>query len=694
MKSLNFLFALTLSGLLATLTSCSAIQQNTGAKNGLLDLSHCSFQQPERLNGQWLASWGQIVPPGGTYTGKTVKLPASFQAQGFSSYGKVTYHLDLRLPPKTRVWTIRIPSILTTYRLWINNNLAAQAGNFGPPEIPADVVRWVTFTTDSDSIKPLNLTLQVANHNFYIGGVLYSLSIGPEPLMRTQQLQETGLDYFLAGALLLILVWYLGMGLANSSSRNILWLGLFGLVAMVRITTTSSPLWSQFSFIPWEIQKKLEFLILNAGSIPLLVYLKYNFPREVSSKLLFFLSIPLSLLGFCFFLLPVKWTGPLLLPSEILSILSILIILERLIIAAIRHRPNAFIFTLSMLLVGLAAVNDTFRSFQMSPFPYVLREAFLAFLLVQGWVQAQAIRSNFRLSEQRGRELERINTNIARFFPNDFLKLLEKRRLQDVQLGEYHTKELCILFCDIRNFTALAETLPPEKTFRLLNAYFSNIGPVIRHHGGFIDKYIGDGIMALFPNGAQAGIVAATAIQASLQVYNSHRANSGYAPLSVGCGIFSGTVTIGTIGETQRLETTVISDVVNLASRLESLTKLFGQGTLTTLSILDEVDTSHLSWRYAGVVRVYGKKQPLEVAHVWTGLDERTCELFSNTKTIFEEGLAYYRTGQLEQAQENFLSVLKQHPEDAGARYYSQRIKTLLTFGLPENWDAVEDQLK
>ncbi len=680
--------------LLFSLSSCALKPQEITAKQGYLDLSAYSFEQPARLDGEWVAAWGQIVSPEAAFTGSPALLPASFQAQGHPAQSQVTYQLKLRVPPGNRLWTLRIPSILTAYRLWVDKQLVAQAGKLGQPIIPADTVQWATFSTPSGTEAPLTLTLQVENSEFYIGGVLYSLTLGPEPLMKALQGQQSGLDFFLVGALFLVLIWYIGMGLANSASRNILWLGLFGVVAILRIIATSAPVWSLFSGIPWEIQKKCEFLILNAGSIPLLIYIRKSFPQEFSAKLITILSLPLAILGLLFLLFPVSLTGPLLLPSEVISILSLVFVLVILIQATLRRRPGAWIFLISLVLVGIAAVNDTLHSFQLSPFPYLLREVFLAFLLVQGLVQAQAIRATFRLSEDRGRELERINANIARFFPNDFLRLLDKRRLQDVYLGEYHTKELCILFCDIRNFTALAETLPPEKTFRLLNAYFSQIGPVIRHHGGFIDKYIGDGIMALFPNGPQAGILAASAIQASVQVYNHHRANSGYSPLTVGCGLYSGTVTIGTIGEAQRLETTVISDVVNLASRLESLTKVFGQGTLTTLSVLDQVDISKLSWRYAGVVKVYGKKQPQEVVHIWNGLEERTSELFNITKSTFEQGLAAYRTGQLEQAQTAFKEVLAQHPEDAGARYYFQRIQTLLTFGLPENWDAVEEQLK
>jgi len=186
-------------------------------------------------------------------------------------------------------------------------------------------------------------------------------------------------------------------------------------------------------------------------------------------------------------------------------------------------------------------------------------------------------------------QLRAINASATRFVPAEFLKLLGKSNLTDLRLGDWQRIRLAVLFADIRGFTALSETMTPEENFRFINSYLSRMGPVIRRHRGFIDKYIGDGIMALFPRSAQNALDAAIAMQKEMQVYNRHRANCGYAPVRIGIGIHFGDTIIGTIGENERIEVTVISDTVNVASRLESLSKRYGAGILVSGDVLAQL---------------------------------------------------------------------------------------------------------
>lgn len=99
--------------------------------------------------------------------------------------------------------------------------------------------------------------------------------------------------------------------------------------------------------------------------------------------------------------------------------------------------------------------------------------------------------------------LSKINIAYARFVPREFLRFLEKESIVDVKLGDQVQKEMTVLFSDIRSFTSLSESMSPKENFNFLNSYLKRVGPVIRNHNGFIDKYIGDAIMALFPDSAQ-----------------------------------------------------------------------------------------------------------------------------------------------------------------------------------------------
>src|SRR5690606_11054959 len=127
----------------------------------------------------------------------------------------------------------------------------------------------------------------------------------------------------------------------------------------------------------------------------------------------------------------------------------------------------------------------------------------------------------------------------------------------------------------IKDFTRLSEALSPKEAFDFINTFLGVVSPVIREHGGFIDKFIGDAIMALFPGPADQAVTAAVAMMDALKSLNIDRELKGLEPIRVGTGLHTGELMLGTIGEEMRMEGTVISDVVNTASRMEGLTKLF-----------------------------------------------------------------------------------------------------------------------
>ncbi len=183
-------------------------------------------------------------------------------------------------------------------------------------------------------------------------------------------------------------------------------------------------------------------------------------------------------------------------------------------------------------------------------------------------------------------ELRLTLNSYSRFVPREFLKCLNKQNILDVRLGDQALKEMTILFSDIRSFTSLSEKMTPRESFNFLNSYLKRMNPFIWNNNGFIDKYIGDAIMALFPDGEESALSAAIEMIKYLPIYNSHRSNCGYAPIEIGIGIHSGAVMIGTIGHETFMQGTVISDAVNLSSRLERLTKLYGVSLIVSNNII------------------------------------------------------------------------------------------------------------
>ena len=205
------------------------------------------------------------------------------------------------------------------------------------------------------------------------------------------------------------------------------------------------------------------------------------------------------------------------------------------------------------------------------------------------------------------------NMAATRFIPEEFLRLLDRQDILSLELGDHVLRAMTILFSDIRSFTALSESMSPQQTFNFVNSYLTRVGPIIRDHHGFIDKYIGDAILGLFPQQPRDAIDAAIAMQRRVVIYNEGRARAGYAPIAIGIGLHRGDLMLGTIGESLRFETTVIADAVNIAARMESLTKAFGALILASGEVMEQVDAATYLTRRLGDVQVVGTTRPVTV---------------------------------------------------------------------------------
>ena len=268
-------------------------------------------------------------------------------------------------------------------------------------------------------------------------------------------------------------------------------------------------------------------------------------------------------------------------------------------------------------------------------------------------------------------ELRQLNQAFERFVPSEFLQFLNKQSIVDVQLGDQIEQEMSVLFSDIRNFTTISEQMNPEENFRFINSYLSHISPVIREHQGFIDKYIGDAIMALFSGGADNAVKAGIAMLNKLVEYNQYRANSGYQPIAIGIGISTGLLMLGTVGEPNRLDATVISDAVNLASRTEGLTKNYGISFLITDKTFNRLQNPRdYAIRRIDEVKVKGKSEYVTFYEVFDAdPPERKAAKLAMLPT-FNQALSFYLVKDYAVAAEWFRVCEQICPQDTVVKIY------------------------
>ena len=271
-------------------------------------------------------------------------------------------------------------------------------------------------------------------------------------------------------------------------------------------------------------------------------------------------------------------------------------------------------------------------------------------------------------------ELIQLNVAYSRFVPRQFLQLLNKDSIIDVQLGDQVQQEMSVLFSDIRGFTALSETMTPEENFKFINAYLSRMEPAILENNGFIDKYIGDAIMALFSGSADDAVKAGIAMLQQLKEFNTNRGRLGRPRIKIGIGINTGSMMLGTVGGHSRMDGTAISDAVNLASRLEGLTKNYGVGLLisekTFLALNNPTD---YAIRLIDRVKVKGKSEQVIVYEVFDADSPEVKEGKLFTLAVFKQAIVLYNSGNLSEAAQLFSHCLHLNPGDKVAKIYLER---------------------
>lgn len=288
---------------------------------------------------------------------------------------------------------------------------------------------------------------------------------------------------------------------------------------------------------------------------------------------------------------------------------------------------------------------------------------------------------------------ENLSDKFQLFVPQQFLRRIAPQGVESIQLGNVTEEQLTVLFCDIRGFTAIAESQQARETFEWLNAFFNQMSHCISSHNGFIDKYLGDAIMAVFDclnSHAVDALNSSLMMKQSLRQFNSDRHRFHIdKPIKIGIGIDTGIGMIGTLGSECRMDSTVIGNVVNTASRLEGLTKIYGCQIIASEAAINQADfmTKQLEnpqdfqSRWIDCVTPRGKKNPLEIYEVLASKTYNVSQAKIITRPVFDRGTRSWKNSNISEALKCFEAVLSQNSTDKVAQYYLKKCQEALTEG-------------
>ncbi|HVT84897.1 MAG TPA: adenylate/guanylate cyclase domain-containing protein [Chitinophagaceae bacterium] len=293
---------------------------------------------------------------------------------------------------------------------------------------------------------------------------------------------------------------------------------------------------------------------------------------------------------------------------------------------------------------------------------------------------------NIKEAQEKEEAMRRIYEVTNKFVPHEFINSLGHDVITDVKLGDQVEKIVTVLFSDIREYTTLSEKMTPEENFSFVCSFNERIGPIIRKYNGFVNQYLGDAIMAIFPGNAADALSAAVEMQQEVQAFNAIRELQNEPPIQIGIGMHTGPLIMGITGDRNRMDACTISDTVNTASRIESLTKHYKAGILLSEPSLRQI-TKKDSFliRNLGLVQLKGKLESINVHECFSGNPKQELEKKTETLFDFNAGVTHYLNKSFGQANKAFQKVLEYHPEDRTAKFFFSHTKQIIESGIADS---------
>lgn len=673
------------------------------AIEGVLDLREWDFDSYGKIDlyGQWEFIYGEFVDS--EYFSKQkdskpkfIEVPSLWNGYEWNGTklpgsGFATYRLLIKNKNLNKIMALRIGDMYSSYRLFVNGKLIAFNGVPGKTkeETTAQwlpVVRFIEITKEQTEV-----ILHIANFNHRKAGTWAFFEFGNTDEIISARESSMAFELFLFGTLLIMAFYHFGLFALRRNDKSVLYFGIFCFLTGFRVVVTGERSLVNFFPLSFEGQLKIEYLSLSLGILAFCHFLIHSFPDVVDRRKFYILDFFFIL----FSIIPLFTTGDIYsytaIPLQVNMMLGAFLFFYYLIKANRLNKDGALSALIGISIYFVCGVNDILYNNELIQTGNLYPFGLFIFIFSQSFILSLLFAKSFLNVEKLSGELLLTNRAYTRFVPKEFLNFLEKKSILDIKLGDQIQKEMTILFSDIRSFTTLSEKLTPAENFNFINSYLKRMNPIIEINGGFIDKYIGDAIMALFARSPEDAINAAIQMQKAILSYNQNRIAKNFEIIKVGIGLHMGLLMLGTIGGEDRMDGTVISDAVNLAARLEGLTKVYGALILTSeATFLKAGGPEKFKYRRLGKARVKGKQEPVVVIDILDGQSDFWLDVYLETKADFEMALTHYEAKEFKEAGILFERVLDINLSDVAARFYLQKSLYYKTHGLPDDWDGSE----
>lgn len=485
---------------------------------------------------------------------------------------------------------------------------------------------YCEFTADEKG--EVEIIFLISNYYYRKGGLWDSVFFGnPEKVKRLHTITLL-FNSFVIGCLFFIGLLNLIQFFINKKKWEYFYLGIASIVFALRIGTAEFCSFALiFPNLTAEVKIKIEYLVLWIAPVSIIQMLFKIYPSNkrviifswLKEKYLrHFIIIVQLILGLASLILPAYYSNRLVNPLQIgMGIIAIYVVIFAAL-NVIRHKKYSMYNTLSYSMLFLGGLIDIIYSKQKNLMPLSFFPFFLVvFIIIQILMLAAIQNDIYKDTVKSSNELERLNEAYLRFVPKEFLRLLNKDSINKTKLGDYSNIEMSIMFAKL-NIEHLEDELSLEEHFLIFNEYLKQVSPIIKKYDGFVSKFLSGGFMALFPNSEIDAVRAALEINNCTRKFNQLEICKGNK-LTSWMGIHYGRMIIGTIGEENRLDDTVISDTVNTAARIESVCERLNKNIVVSQILQKKIaleNTVQVEVTELEPLYVKGKEKPLQLYEV------------------------------------------------------------------------------
>lgn len=639
------------------------------------------------LTGEWLFNRNDDLSFANTNIDvsdwKNIKVPGLWNLQGYNHNGSSWFRHYFTIDNIAN-YSLVIPKVIAGYEVYINGVLIGGLGEIntdGSLKEEETHIHLIDIPTPLLVLNELNIiAIRVSTISADGGFVETPFKIGNR--VKLNSFFQRYLLYYasMAAILLFVGVYFILLYNIDPTYKHNLLFGFTSILAALFII-------GQKSLGYWITSNHwinlLVFIYIPISLVPyIMVKMIHSFFRKKVNHIVKFimnlyLIIPLILLVVPFSVgLYIFFFERLVIGIYMMTILVFgycMIISEY---AINRKFPGSQVMSIGISICTITAIINALANSGLVVLYDPLAEGLLFLCLFMSSAASMEVSSVRKELLETNLSLQLHNKSLHRFVPFEFFSLLNKLDILEINAGDNKAIETTVLFTDIRSFTSMSEKMTPKENFEFINDYLEHMVPIINKHNGFIDKYIGDAIMAIFPGSPDNAVNAAISMQNELKNFNIKRELNSEVPIEMGVGIHYGKLMLGIIGNESRLEGTVISDTVNIASRIESLTKVFSSHILISNDLFLELNKINLfKYRFMGLMDIIGKDEPVSIFEIFNGDNLEIIEMKEKTKDEFENGILKFSSNKIEEAKISFKKVIEINADDKTALCFIEKIK-------------------